>query len=196
MRRCLHSFPAQAGAILIYCYGAVIAPTLHHVFHHPDHIHVGDSIVYLPEDGHAAERGGAVHSHDGEGEVGEHEHDTDADDEDHDHHEPSTEAANDHDPEHDEDHGHEEVGASHHDAEDGTQPHDHEHHHHNDPDHGGSSVFHFGAALSDHIDRTPVVVASVAAVPLVEVGGTQFHPVRDTRTLRVRGPPVTGPLDT
>jgi len=27
MRWCFRSFPARAGAILIYCYGAVVAPT-------------------------------------------------------------------------------------------------------------------------------------------------------------------------
>ena len=83
MRWCFRSFPARAGTILVYCYGAVVAPTLHHAFHRPDHIHVGDSIVYRPEHDHTAEEVGAIHSHGGHPEVEGHGHDPDADDEDH-----------------------------------------------------------------------------------------------------------------
>src|SRR5947209_1598209 len=71
----------RAAAILVYCFGAVIAPTLHQAFHHDDHIHVGNSIIFLP------------HHHDDDHDDADHD-DADHDDADHD------------DADHDADHHH------------------------------------------------------------------------------------------
>lgn len=39
----------RALAIFLYCYGVILAPTAHQAFHHPDHIHRGESIVRIPD---------------------------------------------------------------------------------------------------------------------------------------------------
>jgi hypothetical protein len=79
------SLVLRALAIFLYCYGAILAPTLHQAFHHSDHIHLGDSIVYIADhDDHDDDHDHADHDHHHH-HAGDHDH---ADDHDDDHDAP------------------------------------------------------------------------------------------------------------
>jgi hypothetical protein len=76
---------ARALAIFVYCYGAILAPTFHQAFHHPDHIHLGESIVELPHQDVEHHAGPAESEHDRDHHDGD-PHDDDHDRGDHDRH--------------------------------------------------------------------------------------------------------------
>ena len=193
----LRSVALRVGTILVYCYGAVIAPSIHSTFHRDDHVHVGDSIVYLHTEREAAEernRQDHVHSRDrGDdrpnfehrredpfvsdaqlpaelpGGIGEHSH----------HHEQAEESPA-------------WVALSEpaeHDTAAGTR-HPQPHHHHDDPEHGSGSLWHFGAALNDHLDRTPALPMVRVFAWLTGAGTRSSPPAVAWKTLRLRGPPL------
>lgn len=86
----------------------------------------------------------------------------------------------------DEDH-HEHEAEEHHDDH-----HREDHDDHDEPrrEHGASSLWHFGAALSDHLDRVPAIGATRAVVWTAEEVREDHPRAVRMRTPRLRGPPL------
>lgn len=185
----LRSAVVRVGTLFVYCSGAVIAPTIHHAFHRDNHVHVGDSIVYPHTEREAAEEHNREEHARAQSdlELQPHEHLFGSED-------PLQNAE------------HEELAPSDHLSHvDGSStrlaevvesgrtaashPPAQQHDRHDDQGHGATSLWHFGAALSDHLDRTPALPTVQLFVWLRPTNEASVPPLLARETLRLRGPP-------